>query len=652
MLKIHSSKFSFFQPASAGPTGAATLAAIVMLSVSAAAAPPNRGGGAPAMPHAGGGGGGFAAPHVAAPQMHAPAAPAMAAPRMAAPQMRAAPQMAAPRITPGPHFGAAPRMSPGPHFGAAPRMSPGPHFGAAPRMNPGARFSAAPRIHGAPRFSGAPRIAHGPSSAHGVAHGPAVGPALARPNARTSPSVAGHAPAIRGAAPNLNHAFGPAGAAPREALRNAAHGGVTAAPSLHAVRSANAVHRALTTGPVRQALHSPGALRTPAARTLVASSLATAAWQGNNFHRGDFHGRDGWWRHRHGGFGWVGPVFWPFAYYDVYDYALWGYDYDPSFWDYGYTDLYAALFDPYGYDDLIGYAEYLPSYAGRRRINAYASIRADQRSAQATLAQMCGGDDQRDIAGLPTDAVAQRIDLTDEQRAALDDLASASAKAAQIVKDSCPKDVALTAPARIAAMQTRIEAMISAVQTVEPALDKFYGLLNDEQKARLNALAAEQRPAQRSETANAANQTGGDCSGASPGLTDWPSAEIDRMVKPNDEQRGYLEDLQNAAAKAADMLKNACQPSEALTPPARLAAADQRLQTLLAAVKTVRPPLERFYASLSDEQKANFDAIGPQRLSSTAEQTAPEPKVRHHRRRVHHGFNIERMIWRMMSMAR
>ena len=37
-------------------------------------------------------------------------------------------------------------------------------------------------------------------------------------------------------------------------------------------------------------------------------------------------------------------------------------------------------------------------------------------------------------------------------------------------------------------MQQRIEAMISAVQTVQPPLEKFYDLLSDEQKARLNAL--------------------------------------------------------------------------------------------------------------------------------------------------------------------
>ena len=34
--------------------------------------------------------------------------------------------------------------------------------------------------------------------------------------------------------------------------------------------------------------------------------------------------------------------------------------------------------------------------------------------------------------------------------------------------------------------------MISAVATVQPALEKFYGLLSDEQKARLTALGKDQ----------------------------------------------------------------------------------------------------------------------------------------------------------------
>jgi hypothetical protein len=34
---------------------------------------------------------------------------------------------------------------------------------------------------------------------------------------------------------------------------------------------------------------------------------------------------------------------------------------------------------------------------------------------------------------------------------------------------------------------------------------------------------------------------------------------------------------------------------------------------MLQAVKLVRPALEDFYATLSDEQKAQFEAIGPKR---------------------------------------
>ena len=41
--------------------------------------------------------------------------------------------------------------------------------------------------------------------------------------------------------------------------------------------------------------------------------------------------------------------------------------------------------------------------------------------------------------------------------------------------------------------------------------------------------------------------------------------------------------------------------------------ASTKLHTMLQAVKTVRTALNGFYNSLSDEQKAQFDAVGPQR---------------------------------------
>ena len=66
-------------------------------------------------------------------------------------------------------------------------------------------------------------------------------------------------------------------------------------------------------------------------------------------------------------------------------------------------------------------------------------------------------------------------------------------KAAQDIRAAYPtKEIALTAPDRLASMQQRVEAMISAVKTVEPALQKFYDTLSDEQKAKLNALGQDQ----------------------------------------------------------------------------------------------------------------------------------------------------------------
>ena len=77
------------------------------------------------------------------------------------------------------------------------------------------------------------------------------------------------------------------------------------------------------------------------------------------------------------------------------------------------------------------------------------------------------------------------------------------------------------------------------------------------------------------------------------------------------------------------MLKTSCQTDAAVTPPARLAAAGQRLDTMLQSVKLVRSALDDFYATLNDEQKAQFEAIGPRR---TASSDRPETSRRHYRR--------------------
>src|SRR6185369_9339954 len=94
------------------------------------------------------------------------------------------------------------------------------------------------------------------------------------------------------------------------------------------------------------ALRNSTNLRFPNARAQVVTDAAAAGGQ---------EGRSRWGRHRNGGFGWAGPLYWPYAYHDISDYALWGDGYDDSFWDYGYSDIYAGMFTPYADDDVAGY---------------------------------------------------------------------------------------------------------------------------------------------------------------------------------------------------------------------------------------------------------------------------------------------------------
>jgi hypothetical protein len=369
---------------------------------------------------------------------------------------------------------------------------------------------------------------------------------------------------------------------------------VTRVLSLGGLRHARAFARhgrirtaSLRSQEVRNATDS--GLGNRAVRRQIVAAAALAGWHGG-------HIANGWWRHGDGGYGWVGPVFWPFAIYDIYDYAIWGDGI--GFWDYGYPDIYAAIFAPYGHDDLAAYTG--PSPFGRRLRRV------------PPLQQLCG-DDSRETAGLPIDQLQQAIQPNEAQRATLDDLATALISAARMIRASCPTQTAFTAPERLAVMQQRIGAMIKAELALEQPLGKFYDLLDDEQEARLNALAEDRR---KMSAANGATEAPAqDCGAAQPATLQWPADEIEARLHPNDTQRAALRVLQDANARAADILNAGCQPKDATTPPARLDAVDGRLEAMQRAVYLVSAALEGFYATLSDEQKAQFEAIGQKRTA-------------------------------------
>lgn len=102
-----------------------------------------------------------------------------------------------------------------------------------------------------------------------------------------------------------------------------------------------------------------------------------------------------------------------------------------------------------------------------------------------------------------------------------------------------------------------------------------------------------------------------DTCGSGGGITAWPFARIESLLKPTAEQQALLDELKAAAAQTADQLKASCPQTAPLTPTGRLQAMLDRLQATLNASRSVHAPLMKFYDSLSDEQKARFNAIGP-----------------------------------------
>jgi LTXXQ motif family protein len=334
---------------------------------------------------------------------------------------------------------------------------------------------------------------------------------------------------------------------------------------------------------------SESGLGNPAARRQIVAAAALAGWHGG-------HDANGWWRHGDGGYGWVGPLFWPFAIHDIYDYTMWGDG--PGFWNYGYPDIYAAIFAPYGRDDLAAYAKSTPSGRKHRRV--------------APLQQLCA-DDGSEIANLPIAQIQQAIQLDEAQRAALEDLANALTSAVQMIRATCATQAASTAPHRLAIMQQRIGALSKAASVVQQPLGKFYDLLNDEQEARLNAVAEDRRKLSAANGPPEAPAQG--CGAAQPAALPWPADEIEARLHPNDAQRAALQVLQNANARAADILNNACPPDDATTLPIRLDAVEGRLDAMQQAVYLVSAALDDFYATLSDEQKTQFEAIGQKRTA-------------------------------------
>ncbi len=331
------------------------------------------------------------------------------------------------------------------------------------------------------------------------------------------------------------------------------------------------------------------------------------------------HGRYGYgygrhWNRWYHGYGWYGPVFWPYAYGDVFAFALWPYDYYDPFWDYGPDWILSSLFWPLGepgyyYGPGNGVYDYGDIYGVR-------TARATSGTATASAIPVS---QQQDACGSLAPGVAQfpvaRLEKviapsTDEQRAALKDLNAAIARGADTMKQACPAAAPLTPPAKLDAVIARLTAMKSAIGDVRGPLDKLYSLLSDDQQRRFDKALLAAQPKGRKNKSPSNLDVAQLCNDRGPAFTDLPAQQIEKVVNLDDPQQGKLDALKTASTKASDIAKSGCISSVPSTVGGRLDATEKRVDALIEAANTLKPAVDDFYSSLSDEQKARFNSMG------------------------------------------
>jgi hypothetical protein len=207
------------------------------------------------------------------------------------------------------------------------------------------------------------------------------------------------------------------------------------------------------------------------------------------------------------------------------------------------------------------------------------------------------------VTNLPIDQIRQTVHPTADQEAALDNLSAASSQAIEIIKSSCPASIPLTPIARLDAAERGLDATIKAIQMVLSPLKRFYQALSDDQRERFNAMNGS------TEGARSPSDMAALCSQQAGSFIDLPAQRVVQVVQPTGQQQSAFDDLKKATQKVGDQLQSSCPTAVPKSPVARLDTVETRLSAIADAIKAIRPNLESFYASLSDDQKARFNCI-------------------------------------------
>jgi LTXXQ motif family protein len=301
---------------------------------------------------------------------------------------------------------------------------------------------------------------------------------------------------------------------------------------------------------------------------------------------------------------------------DFFSYAFWPDNNYAPFWDYGPDAiLWAAFWPNYEYpcSNEGTYGSGGPSCNWN---NSGETEGAQSALPQGTVdtAATCSGF-APDLTSPPFDRFQTILQPSADQQQAIEDLKVNLARASQILRDACPSEAQITPAGRLDAMERRLRAMREAVLIVRGPLELLYGRLNEQQKIAL----------ERAETGEEGTVRGrivdlGKLCSAQTRVSGLPQRGIENAIRLDVAQRRDLNRLKVTSARAAKSLLSSCPAQMPRTLQARLDAASNRLEALIAAIDKIKPKVQKFFASLSPAQRAALEARPPLKRMASARQ--------------------------------
>lgn len=214
----------------------------------------------------------------------------------------------------------------------------------------------------------------------------------------------------------------------------------------------------------------------------------------------------------------------------------------------------------------------------------------------------------RELAAWQAESLAQRVGADESQRAQLQEVAGVAQAGSEMLGRACGPLDAHPSAAALELLLSRVQAMQTAADAMQPPLARFVDSLRPDQREKYAAASAGVRP----ERDDVDQQRAAVFCGllVPPERASATVHKLARTTRPRADQARLFNDLMAAVARSQQVLHQSCALQRAGEALAQLEVMQRRLRLTAEAVQTVKAALSGFSESLDGRQRRSLARLG------------------------------------------